>query len=67
MSKIFHRCFTTKGDKSMKKISCLVAVFMLFLSSWAYAGGGQNCGDNATGPAGTEAQGDATQNRAPNP
>lgn len=51
----------------MKKISCLVAVFMLFLSSWAYAGGGQNCGDNATGPAGTEAQGDATQNRAPNP
>ena len=49
----------------MKKITGFIAVFMIFLSSLAYAGGDQNCGDKAAGPAGDTGQGTVEQNRPP--
>jgi len=49
----------------MKKMMVLIAAFMLCLSTFAYAGGDQNCGDKATGPAGDTGQGTVTQNQPP--
>jgi len=51
----------------MKKILGLTMAVMLALSSVAFAGGDQNCGENGQGTTGTTGQGTVTQNRAPNP
>ena len=51
----------------MKKFLGLIAVAAIFLSSLAYAGGGQVCGDKANGSAGDSGQGQVEQNRGPNP
>jgi hypothetical protein len=48
----------------MKKISGFIAAIILALSTLAYAGGDQVCGDKASGPAGDTGQGQVEQNRA---
>jgi len=48
----------------MKKIMGWLAVVMLLAASAVWAGGDQNCGDKASGPAGSTGQGDVSQNRA---
>ena len=51
----------------MKKMIGFIVAFMLLFSSLAFAAGGQVCGDNATGPAGSTSGGEPTQTRTPNP
>lgn len=49
----------------MKKVFGLIAVIVLVLSSMAYAGGDQVCGDKAAGPAGSTGGGKVEQNQPP--
>lgn len=49
----------------MKRIIGLIAAIMLFVAPMAYAGGDQNCGDKASGSAGSTGGGAVTQNRPP--
>ncbi|MBN2059060.1 MAG: hypothetical protein JW882_01475 [Deltaproteobacteria bacterium] len=53
----------------MKKLIGFIVAMMIVISSLAYAGGDQNCGDVGVGPTGENApdQALAEQNRAPNP
>ena len=48
----------------MKKVMMMVMALMLALSPLAFAGGDQNCGSKAQGPAGGSGQGTVKQNRA---
>ncbi len=48
----------------MKKVIGIIAVMMLVLSTLAYAGGDQVCGDKAAGSAGETGGGQVSQNRA---
>jgi hypothetical protein len=49
----------------MKKIFGFTTAMMIFLSSLAFAGGDQNCGDKAAGAAGSTGSGDVTQKQPP--
>jgi hypothetical protein len=49
----------------MKKIMVFTAALMFMFTTMAFAGGGQNCGSKAQGPAGSTGQGTVNQNRAP--
>ena len=49
----------------MKKLIGLLAVLMIMFSTTVYAGGDKVCGQDATGPAGTDGSGSVEQNRAP--
>jgi hypothetical protein len=51
----------------MKKLTGILAALMILCASMVYAGGDQNCGDKAAGPAGDAGEGTVEQNRAPNP
>lgn len=48
----------------MKKIMGWLAVVMLLAASAVWAGGDQNCGDKASGPAGDTGGGQTQQSRS---
>jgi hypothetical protein len=63
--KPFRQITSKKGRPKMKKIFGFATALLIFLSSLAFAGGDQNCGDKATGPAGSTGSGDVTQRQTP--
>jgi hypothetical protein len=48
----------------MKKLMVILAALMLAMGTMAYAGGDQNCGDKASGPAGDSGGGQTSRSRS---